>query len=683
MSLSTSVQKRITWWLAPLLFGLTAMLYWPACGNEFVNLDDGLYVTKNPEVLKGIRSDGLTWALTTRHAGNWHPLTWLSLQLDASLFGPSAVGFHRTNVLLHAASTALLFLALYALTGVVWPSALVAALFAVHPLHVESVAWVSERKDVLSALFFMLTLLAYARYAAIPTVGRYFLVLLAAGLGVMAKPMLVTLPCVLLLLDIWPLGRLRVPFGPQDRIVPRPTVLPGMDTYQRGASSRCMPSPLRRVIAEKIPLFALAGTAATLTMFAQTKSDYTRTLLELPLGTRLGNALVSYMVYLGQTCWPVNLAAFYPHPSGGLASLEIVGAALLVMALSGLAIWQVRSRPYMFVGWFWFLGMLVPVIGIIQVGDQARADRYTYLPHIGIFLLAVWGLCPIAERSRPRLVVCTVGVVVVVASCAVLTLRQIEVWHDSHRLWSHALAMIPGNWGASHCLAEVEIGQERKSEAVEILREAARNRPDSDFMVLNCLGADLAGYGAYEEGGATLTRALQSHPEVAEIYGNRGKVMSVQSKWPAAVADYREAIRLSPRKASYRYYLAHALSKTGDAAGSESEYLAGIRLDPKWPERAAASAWRNATDQNPLERNGVWAVQLAEQASEAREGRRPELLDVLAAALAEAGRFEEALATAERAIRGAEKAGREDIAATVRERCEFYRQHKPFHDSPR
>ena len=215
MHFSTSVQTRTNWWLATLLFGLTTILYWPACGNEFVNLDDGDYVRKNPQVLKGICRDGLTWALTTSHAGNWHPLTWLSLQLDASLFGPAAAGFHRTNVLLHAASASLLFLALHDLTGAVWRSAAVAALFAVHPLHVESVAWISERKDVLSALFFMLTLLAYARYAAAPTVSRYVLVVLAMGLGVMAKPMLVTLPCVLFLLDYWPLGRLHWPFSPQ------------------------------------------------------------------------------------------------------------------------------------------------------------------------------------------------------------------------------------------------------------------------------------------------------------------------------------------------------------------------------------------------------------------------------------------------------------------------------------
>jgi hypothetical protein len=651
MYLSMLVQKRITWWLAPLLFGLTAILYWPACGNGFVNYDDPDYVTKNPDVLKGIRSDGLTWALTTWHAGNWHPLTWVSLQLDASLFGPAAAGFHRTNVLLHAASAALLFLALHALTGTVWRSALVAALFAVHPLHVESVAWVSERKDVLSGLFFMLTLLAYARYAAAPTAGRYVLVVLATGLGVMAKPMLVTLPCVLLLLDYWPLGRLRWPFG-----------------------------PMWRVLAEKIPLLAIAGTAAVFTMFAQAEGDCTRTLLEMPLSTRLANALVSYTAYLGQTCWPVNLAAFYPHPSGGLASLEIAGAALLLMALSGLVLWQAHCRPYLLVGWFWFLGMLVPVIGVVQVGDQARADRYTYLPHVGLFIMVAWSLSAFADRSRLRKARCTVGVVGVLAACAILTLRQIEVWHDTDRLWSHALAVTPGNWFVSRILAN-DMGWERKTEAVEILREAARSRPDSDFMVLNCLGTDFANCGAYEEGVAALTRALQSHPEVAEIYGNRGKILAVQGKWPAAVADYRQAVRLSPTKASYRYYLAHALSKTEDAAGSESEYLAGIRLDPKWPERAAADAWKKATDRRPNKRSGAWAVELAEQASEAREGRRPELLDVLAAALAEAGRFEEAAATAERAIHKAEKAGREDLAAAIRERRDLYRQHKPFHGS--
>jgi tetratricopeptide (TPR) repeat protein len=259
-----------------------------------------------------------------------------------------------------------------------------------------------------------------------------------------------------------------------------------------------------------------------------------------------------------------------------------------------------------------------------------------------------------------------------------LTLRQIEVWRDVHHLWSHALAVTPGNWFATRNLAEWELARGNKSEAVEILREAARNRPDSDFMILNALGVDLADRGAYEEGIETLTRALQSHPEIAELYGSRGKIMAVQGKWPAAVADYREAARLSPANASDRYYLAHALSKIGEATESESEYLAAIRLDPKWPERAAASAWQKATARNPIERNGAWAVQLAEQANEAREGRRPELLDVLAAAYAEAGRFEEAVATAERALRKAEEAGRKDFAAAIRQRCELYRRQKPF-----
>ena len=327
--------------------------------------------------------------------------------------------------------------------------------------------------------------------------------------------------------------------------------------------------------------------------------------------------------------------------------------------------------------------MLVPVIGVIQVGVQARADRYTYLPHVGLFLAVVWGLAEVVgcQLSVVKRVVGTAGVAGVLVCCAVLTVRQIPVWYDTQSLWSHALAVVPGNWFASQALAKWELGQERKAEAIEILMQAAQSRPDSDLLVLNCLGKELANYGAYEAGDETLTRAIALHPEVAELYGNRGKILAAEGKWPAALADYREAVRLAPTKASYRYYLAHALSKTGEAAESENEYLAGIRLDSKWPERAAEQAWQGATDPNPVLRNGAWAVQLAEQANEARQGQRPKLLDVLAAALAEAGRFDDAVATAERAIAVAEKAGQEDLAAAIRQQRDLYRLHKPFRSS--
>ena len=376
MALFALLHKRITWWLALLLFGLTAVLYWPACSNGYVRWDDGDYSYGNPQVVQGIRSEGLKWALTTRCASNWHPLTWVSLQLDAALFGPSAAGFHRTNVLLHAANTALLFGALRFHVKVAFRSAKVSrnfrgakgdrrgakgervamwsvatgrrlakcrggGAFAVHPLHVESVAWVSERKDVLSALCFMLTLLAYGRYAAAPTAGRYALVLLAAALGLMAKPMLVTLPFVLLLLDFWPLGRIGWPFGCKKLSVAgcplsaiagdRPNFRGGDDAaleeelFRRENGTVPLRAseglPISRVLAEKIPLLALAAAAAVLTMFAQTEAGATRTLVEMPFGERLANAVVSYAAYLGQTCWPVNLAAVYPHPAGGLSAL--------------------------------------------------------------------------------------------------------------------------------------------------------------------------------------------------------------------------------------------------------------------------------------------------------------------------------------------------------------------------
>ena len=422
---------RIRFAVSLLLFLPTAALYWEACGNAFVSFDDGEYVYENPMVLNGLRGDGVKWALTTNHAGNWHPLTWASLQLDAQLFGPAAAGFHRTNVLLHALNAALVFLALEAMSGAVWQSALVAAIFAVHPLRVESVAWVAERKDVLSAFLFLLTLLAYVRYAAAPSIGRYSLVAIVFALALMAKPMLVTLPCVLLLLDYWPLRRL------------------GAEHEMRGkAVARS------RVILEKIPLLTLSAAVAGLTLFAQTggKIDCS---FWFPLRYRAENALVSYADYLGQTFWPVDLAAFYPHPYGGLSILRIAGAAALLAAVTGLAAHQAKRRPYLLVGWLWFLGMLVPVIGLIQVGRQARADRYTYLPHLGLFLAVVWAASEFAFWWRWGRTVGFAAAVAALIACGVLTIGQIQLWHDEQTLWEHAWTATQGNYFAGIHLSKL------------------------------------------------------------------------------------------------------------------------------------------------------------------------------------------------------------------------------------
>jgi tetratricopeptide (TPR) repeat protein len=351
------------------LLALTAGAMGVGCWNGFTNYDDTDYVTTNQEVRAGLSAAGLRWAFTSFHAANWHPLTWLSLQLDATLFGPEAAwGYHLTNLLLHAANVLLLFLTLRRMTGAVWRGAAVAALFAVHPAHVESVAWIAERKDVLSGFFWMLTLLVYAWYAERPGWRRYLVVLAAFALGLMAKPMVVTLPCVLLLLDYWPLRRL--------------------------AGLR----PAAKLVLEKLPLFALTATACVVTMAAQ--KDAMSSLERLPLSERLMNTAAAYAAYLGELFWPTKLAVLYPHPHGGLTQAEAGRAVVVLAAVTALALLAWRSYPYLIVGWLWFLGTLVPVIGLVQVGAQSMADRYTYLPYVGLFLALVWGAADLAAR-RP------------------------------------------------------------------------------------------------------------------------------------------------------------------------------------------------------------------------------------------------------------------------------------------
>ena len=367
-----------------------AVVFGPTIRHEFVNYDDDDYVYENPQVARGFTAPGIVWAFTHFHSGNWHPLTWLSHMVDCQLYGlDHPGGHHLTNVLLHAASCLVLFVVLRQMTGDLWPSAFVASLFAIHPLHVESVAWVAERKDVLSGLFFMLTLAAYVSYARRPfSLLRYLLTTALFALGLMAKPMLVTLPFVLLLLDYWPLGRI----GATSQPVSRESRLPQQSS-----------PALRRVLLEKLPWLAMAAASCAATFLAQGTSVVV--VQRLPLLTRIDNALVSYAAYLGQFFYPAGLAALYPHPQSSLPIWKIVAAVLLLLGVSLAALACRRKCPYLLVGWLWYLGMLVPVIGLVQVGSQAMADRYTYLTQIGLYIALAWG----SERVCQALALSSLG----------------------------------------------------------------------------------------------------------------------------------------------------------------------------------------------------------------------------------------------------------------------------------
>src|SRR5438034_541956 len=401
--------------LAVVTFGIYAQVI----GHHFITLDDLSYIEENPMVNRGVTLAGLAWAFTTFHAGNWHPLTWISHMIDSQFFGMFAGGHLLVDALIHTANTLLLFWFLLRTTHARWSSALVAALFALHPLHVESVAWASERKDTLSTFFGLLSLIAYTRYAEAPSIRRYAWTCVTLALGLMAKPMLVTWPFVMLLLDYWPLGRFDL-------------------TSRREVATKLWP-----LLREKIPLFALVAVSAVVTSVAQSHGGAVRTFEEASLALRLSNALVSYAKYLLLAFWPNDLAVFYPFPRAGIPGWQIIGAALLLIGITAFCVFERKIRPYLIVGWLWFLGTLVPVIGLVQVGGQTMADRYFYIPSIGLFIAIVFGLADIAERRRvaPWLSAAIANVVLLVL--ATLTNAQIHRWTDSVTLLEHALAVTP------------------------------------------------------------------------------------------------------------------------------------------------------------------------------------------------------------------------------------------------
>ncbi len=448
-----------------------ALVFGQAVRHEFVNFDDD-DVFENPHVSQGVSTQSIAWAFTHSHGNNWIPLTWISLMLDCQLYGLHAGGYHLTNVLLHAATAILLFLVLHRMTGRLWPSAFVAALFAVHPLRAESVAWVSERKDVLSGLFFMLTLAAYVSYVHHrPSLLRYLAVMVFFALGLMAKAMLVTLPLVLLLLDYWPLGRLAASSTPPHCNGGAFVGSANLRQTDLGRFSLAV-----RLVVEKLPLFALVAVSCVATVWAQGSAlapvEY------LPLGLRTGNALISYVAYLGQLFFPVGLAVFYPHPEGNLPAWKIIGAMLVLAAISA-GVWAYRRRrPYLLVGWLWYLGILVPVIGLVQVGLQAMADRYTYLTQIGLYISLVWAGADLCRSWSYRRWLCRAAsslVLVILMGCA---WRQTSFWCDSEALWTHALACTSWNKVAYSNLARALADRGQVDAAIAHYQKALEIKPD-------------------------------------------------------------------------------------------------------------------------------------------------------------------------------------------------------------
>jgi len=561
----------------------TAAVYSVVVGYDFVNYDDPAYVTENPRVADGLTAAGVRWALTARHSGNWHPLTWLSHMVDVELFGLDPGAHHLVNLLFHLANTALVFLVLAGMTGAAWRSAFVAALFALHPLHVESAAWIAERKDVLSTLFGLLAVAAYAAYAKRPSLARYSGVVVLFALALMAKPMLVTLPLLFLLLDFWPLGRF------PDR------------------------SAAGRLLLEKAPMLGLAAASSAITVLAQRSAGAVLELSALPPGVRLANAVVSYVAYLGKTVWPVALAIPYPYPAV-LPGWKLLGALLLLIAGTAFAVRNARGRPYLIVGWLWYLIALIPVIGIVQVGDQAMADRYTYLPLLGIFVIVAWGMQDLIGARRHGRRILAVGAAVLLLALAARTRAQLPVWANTEALFRNAVAVTAGNHvahtylgvslrqsgetdeaieqlraaidlGAAFPAAPYTLGQIHEDRgdpqrAMELYRLALAMQPDHADALVN-LGRVLESLGRSVAARKHFETALTLRPDHAPLHTNLGVVLTRLGRAEEAVAHLERAARLAPREVETLNNLGVAyldLSRPGEA---ESRLRAALRLDPE------------------------------------------------------------------------------------------------------
>jgi hypothetical protein len=511
-----------------LLAAATLLPYLQVKNHGFTTFDDDLYVTENTVVRSGFTGQGLKWAFTTGHAGNWHPLTWLSHMLDCQLYGVEPGGHHFTNVLFHVANTLLLFLFWARVTGALWPSALVAALFALHPLHVESVAWVSERKDVLSTFFWLATLWAYVWYVDAPALRRYVLVILCFALGLMAKPMLVTLPLVLLLLDYWPLGR-------TGRIGPA--------SGGRGESPSA-PTGYWLLIREKIPLFALAAASCLITVLVQRGSGSVMPLAIRPLDARIASSLVGYVKYLVKLFWPYPMVFFYPLTP--VPWWETGWAALVLIALSICWLYGARRHPSRAVGWLWYLVTLVPVIGLVQVGGQAMADRYTYVPFIGLFIMIAWGMSEAAANWRHRKTALSTMAAALLLACLMSSWGQAGYWRNSESLFIHAIQVNPNN-----------------------------------YMAYHHLGMALTNQGKLDQALAMYKKSIEVDPSYPHAYNNLGIVYARQRKFNEAVENMKIAIRLNPTYINFYRNLALAYQQQGKLAEAEAALEHVQRLSGK------------------------------------------------------------------------------------------------------
>ncbi|MBM4104516.1 MAG: tetratricopeptide repeat protein [Planctomycetes bacterium] len=731
-----SLKKSVLIFICFALTASTLLVFWQVHTFDFVNFDDDEYVYNNQHVSGGLTAENIRWAFTSGHAANWHPVTWLSLMLDCQIFGLHPGRMHLVNVVLHLANTLLLFAVLSKMTGSLWPSAFVAAAFALHPMHVESVAWVTERKDVLSTFFLLLTLAAYAGYVKRPSVFKYIISLIFFALGLMAKPMLVTLPLVLLLLDYWPLNRFAA-------------LQPVKTAGGKSPKSAAVPNGRviwYRMLIEKIPFLALAALSSGITFIVQ--NGAIKDVTTLSLENRAANIFLSYSRYMGKLFWPQNLAVFYPFDAHHFSFLQIALCAILLLSISVFVIRFGRTQRYLPVGWLWFVITLIPVIGLVQVGGQAFADRYTYIPYIGLFIMIAWGLPELCSKWPYRNATLGVTAALVLTALGIGTYRQAGYWNNSITLFSHANEVTKNNFIAHNNLGAFYSNLCRWQEAIEALKQSIRIYPEyaraynnlgAAYGGLGCnqeaieafkqlirlkpndagahynLGNAYANLGLWQEAIEACKQAIQIKPDYAKAYNTLGAAFGSLGRWQETIEACKQAIRIKPDYTEAYYNLGNAYGGLGHYQEAIDAYTQAIRLKPDTvkahyklahifmseenfseaishikrileiePDDIGIKnnlAWMLAVCSDPAVRNPSEAIRLAQEACTATNSINPSVLDTLGAAYASAGRFAEAIETARTAMTLVDTAKYSMLKDDIQHRLTFYTQGKPYIES--
>lgn len=636
MSLPCDRQKSKQIIICIFLAVVTLAVYWQVLDHDFLGYDDDVYVTDNPYVKRNLTRESVVWAFTAHHASNWHPVTWLSHMLDYRNYGSDPRGHHLSNLLFHVANTLLLFAVLNRMTGALWKSAFVAALFALHPLNVDSVAWIAERKNVLSAFFWFLTMWAYLNFIEKRNLGRYCMVIFLFALGLMSKPMLVTLPFALVLLDYWPLGRLRA--GQNSSHFKNGNVEVQND-YERTWS---------QLFLEKVPLFALSMGSSIVTFIAQKSGGAMAPDEAYPLKINIANALISYLDYLKKMFWPQGLSVFYPHPGHALSLWQGAGCGALVLMISVYAALRVRRAPYLAVGWFWYLGTLAPVIGIIQVGGQAMADRYMYIPLIGIFIIIAWGVPDLLKNWPKRDPAMAVSAAIIISVLCALTWKQTGYWKNNLTLFTHAVEVADNDY-PRHAFSYNKLGaayneQSEYAKAIPHFRKAIQLMPNFAYPHSN-LGFALNKQGKIEEATPHFIESVRLMPDSAANQYNLGNFLSGQKKFEEAIPHYRKAIKFKAGYALAHLNLGLAFSKTGKTQKAMAHTREALRINPDLAEA-----------HNNMGLNLEELGSLDEAVAHYREGIRinsefGQLHENLGAALSKKKHFEESILHLREAIR--------------------------------